>query len=98
MYVVRDIFHTKPGKAKNLVAKFQAAKPHILSMGARDLRIMTDTVATYWTVVVEFSVDEMNDYFTMNQQRPEMAEMGEAMKGYMDLIQNGHREIFRVEE
>ena len=98
MYIIRDVFHTKPGKAKDLVAKFQAAKPHILSMGAKDVRIMTDTVSTYWTVVVEFSVEELTDYFTMNQQRAGMQEMGEAMAGYMDLIQNGHREIFKVEE
>lgn len=97
MYVISDVFHTKPGKAKELVAKFKDATPYAKSLGAKDVRIMTDMVATYWTVIVEFSVDELNDYFTMNQQRSEVEKMSEAMKGYMDLINNGHREIFKVE-
>jgi len=33
MYLVRDIFTTKPGKAKDLVAKFKAMGPHLTGPG-----------------------------------------------------------------
>ena len=95
MFIIRDIFNTKPGKAKELVAKFKKATPHFKKIGAKEVTVMTDTVAGYWTVVVETQVEEMGNYFNMaNQRSPEVEE---AMKGYMDLLNGGHREIFKVE-
>lgn len=98
MFVIRDVFHTKSGKAKDLVAKFKAAEPYLKSLGQGEMRIMTDVVAGYWTVVIESNVNNLNDYFSMNQQRPENEKINKAMKGYIDLVDHGHREIFKVEE
>lgn len=97
MYVIRNVFRTKPGKAKELVAKFKAASPHLEGMGIVNSRILTDTVAGFWTVVAEFGVEDLNDYFEMVTRRPDDPEFEAAMAGYMDLVQDGHREIFRVE-
>ena len=93
MYVVRDIFNTKPGKAKELVAKFKKVIPE-MEKGGFKCRVMTDIVAAYWTVVVEVQTESLEKYFAPQARNPEMEE---AMKGYMELLNGGHREIFKVE-
>jgi hypothetical protein len=94
MYIIRDIFQTKPGKAKNLVAMFKKSMALMEKEGVKT-RVMTDTVAGYWTVVCESEVSELEKYFRMGQQRN--PEMEKAMEGYMDLLIGGRREIFRIE-
>jgi hypothetical protein len=94
MFIVRDIFKAKPGKAKDLVAKFKAAAPHFQSSGLKNVRVMTDIVADYWTVVLETECEDLAQYF---ENKDNKAKAGEAMKGYMDFVEGGHREIFRIE-
>lgn len=94
MYVIRDIFNTKPGKAKELVAMFKKSIPFLKKEGINS-RVMTDTVAAYWTVIFESETDDLGKYFGMAQKR--IPEMEAAMKGYMDLVNGGRREIFKVE-
>ncbi|MFN2385161.1 MAG: hypothetical protein ABR576_02570 [Thermoanaerobaculia bacterium] len=96
MFLIRDVFNTKPGKAKDFVAKVKKAMPHMRTPGVRNMRVMTDTVAGYWTVVCETEVDKLEAYFdaATESQSPEAEE---AMKGYMDLVKGGHREVFRIE-
>src|SRR5712692_5337499 len=96
MFVIRDIFNTKPGRAKDLVAKMKKALPLMHAPGAQSARVMTDTVAGYWTVVCETEVEDLKTYFDMGS-RPPSPEAEEAMKGYMDLVNGGRREIFRIE-
>jgi hypothetical protein len=97
MYIVRDIFNTKPGKAKELVSIFKKAAPLMGSLGIKDYRILTDSVSTYWTVVIEFEVENISDYFDLPEGRKSNKELEVAMQGYMDLVLGGHREIFKVE-
>jgi hypothetical protein len=97
MYLIRDIFHAKPGKAKDFVAKIKKAMPHMRTPGIGSVRVMTDTVAGYWTVVCETEVEELQAYFDSSRAESRDPEAEEAMKGYMDLINGGHREIFRIE-
>jgi hypothetical protein len=97
MYVIRDIFNTKPGRAKDLVAKVKKAMPHMKAPGISGTRVMTDTVAGYWTVVCETEVDDLQSYFDAGRSEAPNPEAEEAMKGYMELVNGGHREIFRIE-
>lgn len=94
MFIIRDIFNAKPGKAKELVAKFKKASVALKKEGI-NMRVMTDTVATYWTVVIESEVADIGQYMSMAQRR--IPEMEEAMQGYMELVNGGHREIFKLE-
>ena len=96
MFLIRDIFYTKPGKAKDLVAKFKASVEH-LPEGIKNARVMTDFVATYWTVVLQIEVDELSVYTDMARSFTSKPEVQEIMKGYMDLVTGGKREIFKVE-
>ena len=96
MYVVRNVFRTKPGKAKALVAKFKDAAPHLTQLGVKSTRILTDVSATFWTVVVESETDDLSGYLEMARgDRGEAA--GKALAGYMDLVEGGHREVFKIE-
>lgn len=97
MFIVRNIFTCKPGQAKELVAKFKAAEPHLGEMGIRNSRILSDTSAGFWTVVVESEVESLDEYFGIVRQRDANPKLQEAMGGYMELVTGGRREIFRVE-
>ena len=94
MYIVRDVFQAKPGKAKELVAKFKEAIPH---MGGTPMRVMTDAVAGYWTVVIESQVEKLDEYLDRTRGMGGNPELGKIMQGYMDLVTGGHRELFRIE-
>jgi hypothetical protein len=96
MYLIRDVFNAKPGRAKDLVAKFKQVMPHMNGPGVRSWRVLTDTVAGYWTVVAETEVEDLQAYFDLARNQPP-PQVEEAMKGYMDLVHGGHREIFRIE-
>ena len=99
MYIIRDVFNTKPGDAKNLVKIFKKTGPIFQKRGIRNIRVLTDTVANYWTVVWEFEVDTLNDYFSiLENPSPEDSEsVGIAMEGYMKFVTGGHREIYKIE-
>jgi hypothetical protein len=96
MFVIRDVFTCRPGKARNLVEKFKVVMPMMEEMGASSTRIMTDAVSTYWTVVLELEVESVGAWMEVMEGRQDDERL-KAMEGYMDLVTGGHREIFKVE-
>lgn len=97
MYVVRDIFHCKPGKARELVERFRKTIPATEKAdGFRNSRILVDFVADYWTVVFESEFDELAQFEQHMREYATRPEVREAMDGYMDLVLEGRREIFRI--
>ena len=98
MFLVRNVFHAKPGKAKELVEIFKKATPYLEAGGiAKKTKILTDSSSDFWTVVIESDVEDLNKYMDMAKFISRNKEFGKAMKGYMDLIKGGYREIFRIE-
>jgi hypothetical protein len=97
MYLVRDVFRCKPGKAGELAAKFKRTIP---SMESEDrfsnCRVMVDAVANYWTVVLEAEFASLADFEHHMADYSKRADVREAMAGYMDLVDGGHREIFKL--
>jgi quinol monooxygenase YgiN len=97
MFLIRDVFRCKPGKAGALARMFQKTIPSMEKEdGFRNCRVMTDAVATYWTVVLQAEVDDLAQFeghMTGFGSRPEVRE---ALAGYMDLVDGGHREIYRL--
>lgn len=96
MYIVRDVFQCKPGMAKELVKKFKLTTPYMEKTDVSSVRILTDIVSDYWTVVLEVEVDSLSTFENLKgfTSRPEVKEI---MKDYMSLVQSGKREIFFVE-
>ena len=97
MYLVRNVFNCKHGKAKELVAKFKVAEKYLPGEGIIRSRVMTDVVSGFWTVVTEFEVPNLAtwDQVSGTTSTPEIRD---AMKDYMTLVEGGYREIFKIEE
>ena len=97
MYVVRDVFRCRPGKAKELVEKFRRTVASMEEKDAfRNVRLMVDAVADYWTVVLEADVEKLEDFERHMNEFGSRPEVREALAGYMDLVIEGRREIFRI--
>ena len=50
MYVIRNTMYAKPGKGGELIQKLKAAVPHFQAMGPTNVHVLTDAVATTWTM------------------------------------------------
>jgi len=97
MYVVRNVFRAKPGRAVDLVRMFQqfaAALPPGLGLGPT--RILTDASAGFWTVVVEDEVADLAVYLHTVEQMGRL-EAAKHLAGYHELVESGYREILKVE-
>jgi hypothetical protein len=98
MYLIREVFKAKPGKAKELVKKFKAATPIFEKSGeGQNHKILTDVVAGYWTVIMQWETDDLGKFAANLRSTTGSPELGEIMKGYIDLVEGGHREIFLIE-
>lgn len=93
MLVIRNVFHCKPGQAKNLVAMMKESFEKTPEMPKP--RIMTDVSAGFWTVVLETEAESLDAW--EKQMATTSAEVRRAMSSYMELVTGGYREIFRVE-
>jgi hypothetical protein len=97
MLLIRDIFRCKPGKARFVAEKLKATIPSTEQEdGFRNCRVMVDYVATYWTVVFQAEVESIEkfDHHMANfSKRPDVQN---AMQGYLEMVEGGHREIYRI--
>jgi quinol monooxygenase YgiN len=97
MYVIRDIFRCKPGKAKDLAARFKQLVPSMTNEdGFTNMKVMVDAVANYWTVVLEAECETLSQFESHMSGFGQRAEVRQVMDGYMDLVDGGHREIYRL--
>lgn len=102
MYLIREVFHCKPGKVRPMIDKSKAMAALSERAGMGKMKILTDFAGgQYWTIVYETEVANLQEFDDMMQgkgQKPEdMKEMEKIMEGYHDLIDHGHREIYKVE-
>ena len=95
MFVIRNVFKCKPGQAKNVIEKFKAAHALMADMELND-RILVDEVAGFWTVVVEVTVEDLAVFGKAMHERGSNADVQAVMAGYLDMVESGYREIFRV--
>ena len=98
MLIIREVFRCKPGKAGALIDKFKAMNALSEGRGQKSSRILVDAVSTYWTVITEFEVESLTAFEKEMAEYANDQEMRDAMAGYMDLVDGGHREIFRLVE
>jgi len=91
MLIIREIFTAKPGQASKLAKLFKKG------MSADSgLRIMTDVVGDYNTVIIEGEVENLAE-FESGKHEPKLdPEMQKEMSKYTEMYLTGRREIFRV--
>lgn len=98
MYMIREVFYCRPGKVRDLLARFQALNEVIKERGLGAFRLYTDVAGErFWTLVIESeheSLDAMHDMEAGLMTDPRVQE---AMTGYHDLVESGRREIYTLE-
>lgn len=97
MYVVRNVFQARPLCAGQLVARFKAAAPILEELGHGRMRVLTDIVAGFWTVVVEAEVEDLGRHLDASRTVTSDDRLREIMSGYTDLVAGGRREVFKIE-
>lgn len=98
MYVIREVLHCKPGKVRQMVEKFKAISAAVKEMGHEPMRLLTDvTGEPFWTIVAEAKVEKIDDFFAIEQALMAKESLRQTMADYHQLVENGRREIYRVE-
>jgi hypothetical protein len=97
MLLIRDVFRCKPGKAGELARRFKQTVPSMESEdGFQNCRVLVDYVASYWTVVLQAVVEVLAKFDGHMKGYSSRPEVRAAMEGYMELVEGGHREIYRI--
>jgi len=98
MYVIREVLHCKPGKVRPMIEKFRSISAALQESGQEPMRLLTDvTGEPFWTIVAEAKVEKIEDFFAMEQKLTANESIRKAMSDYHDLVEDGRREIFRIE-
>jgi hypothetical protein len=103
MLLIRDIMYCKPGKVRPLVEKFLAMSKLSEKIGMGRMKVMTDMSAErFWTVVSEIEVPNMEAFQKMMSgegfKEADMKQFETIMQGYHELVDEGRREIYKLEE
>ena len=93
MFIVRETFTAKPGKAGGLAKLFKEVMAEMPRMRPR---VMTDFIAGFNTVVLETECENLGEFEKTMQENMSRQDLKEKMKGYTDLWTEGRREVYRV--
>jgi hypothetical protein len=100
MIIVREVFTAKPGQASKLAKLFKRAFANDPSV-----RIMTDLVGNYNTVVMESTVKSLAEFekqmedYKSGKSDPKMdPKVAEELSKYTEMYLTGRREIWQVLE
>ena len=98
MYVIREVLHCKPGKVRQMVSKLRTLSAALNDMGHEPIRLLTDvTGEPFWTVVAEAKVEKIEDFFAVEETLAANETIRKSMADYHELVENGRREIYRIE-
>jgi hypothetical protein len=100
MLIIREVFTAKPGQASKLAKLFKKA------MGTEaNVRVMTDFVGNYNTVVTEYEVNSLAEFEQQMQEyksgKPDpkiSPDVAEELSKYTEMYISGRREIFQIVE
>ena len=101
MLLIREIMYCKPGKVRPMVEKFLAMSKLMQKSGMK-MRVLTDLSAErYWTIVSEMEVPNLKSFEEMfqgqGQSDADSKEFEKIMSGYHDFVEQGRREIYKIE-
>lgn len=94
MLVVREVFTAKPGQASKLAKLFK-------KMATGHMRVMTDMVGEYNTVVMEMEVKDLAEFerwMAKEHSKDMPKEVQEELKHFHEMFMTGRREIWRITE
>ena len=93
MFIVRETFIAKPGKASALAKLFKEVMAEITQMKPR---ISTDYIGQFNTVVLETECEDLAVFEKSLSDYMSRQDLRDKMKGYTDMYVEGRREVFKV--
>ncbi len=93
MYIVRETFTAKPGKASALA---RLLKQVMTEMADLKVRVVTDYIGPFNTVIVDVETDDLATFDRVMEEYATRTDIHEKMKGYTDMYVTGKREVFRI--
>jgi hypothetical protein len=98
MIVVRNVFRLKFGQSREAVSawKEMAALSQRVNWGARELRLLTDAVGPFYTLVFEATFDDLATYEREAKRVMGIPEWGEVYRRFAPHVESGYREVFSV--
>ena len=96
MYMFREVFQAERGKAPEVVATFKMLDQALEKAGYVNRRIYVDVTGPMDTVVYQFELESLDQYFTMERAvfvDPEARPLIDAFNSH---AKSGHKEIYEV--
>lgn len=93
MFVVRETFIAKPGKASQLAKLFKDVMGEVTKLKPK---VMTDFIGQFNTVVFETETTDLAEFEKTMQEYMSRQDLRDKMKGYTELYQEGRREVFKI--
>ena len=93
MFVVRETFTAKPGKASQLAKLFKDVMGEMPRMKPK---VMTDFIGQFNTVVLETETPDLSEFEKTMQEYMSRQDLRDKMKGYTELYLEGKREVYKV--
>jgi hypothetical protein len=98
MYMIREVFQAKRGKASEIVAAFKTLTKIFEEAGYTNRRIYVDYAGPMDTVVCQWEFDSLDQYFTM--ERAFYVNPDENAQSLIDTMNSnatsGYKEIYEV--
>src|SRR5262245_59950830 len=95
MILVRDVFKLKFGKAREAIATFKEVGT-TAGIDMKSLRLMTDLVGPYYTLVLEQTHDSLAAYEDSGKKMMGNDKWRAAYQKFTPLVESGYREIFTI--
>ena len=67
-----------------------------LNFGARDMRVLTDLVGPFYTLVFELTFDDLQTYEREAKRVMGTQEWGQVYQRFTPHVESGYREIFNL--
>jgi hypothetical protein len=98
MYMMREVFQAQRGKAPEVVAGLRVLDQVFEQAGYTNRRIYVDCDGPMDTVVYQFEIESLDQYFTM--ERGVFVNPDQETKALIDAFntnaKSGHRELYEV--
>lgn len=98
MVVVRNVFQLKFGKAREAVALATQNVAMVVKAGMpRDrVRLLTDLVGRFYTLVLEITFNDMADLERSQRELMNSDEWRRWYDKFTALVESGYREVYRI--
>jgi hypothetical protein len=94
--VVRNVFYLKFGKSRDAMALWPEGFRMLREAGARNLRLLTDSVGRFYTCVHESEYENYEEFEAVLERARKMPGWNEWHARLDPIIEQGHREIYRI--